>query len=383
VSEVNYDITSKYSAIYNGRGPGVDYKLGIAFSDSLVGPWQVDVQRPLIDPPDGYDQLVKPSIISVGKLFYMYAQAMNFYNLNGRSEPDIFLYVSKDGVNWVLNSNEPVLRSASRPTILYDPSDKGSEFKLWYRAHGASNISYAFSNDGIQFQALGVVLDNGPIGSFDALNASPGAILKKDGIYHLYYEAADDNLFFSGGEASFFDPKGPYFKNPLNPILKRESSASASLLTTVDKGSRIIKVADSTVFKVNQPLIIFDSTARWELVRPEKIVDGMTIIIGSPLLQKYELASQATIRSWAFAKVYISHVEFYNGRWYAFSTAFDPYKGIASGPLEMTGLATGLELNSLQWDYSYSPLFPITSSMDNTWSGYSRENPTIFKVQLN
>ena len=373
-------VYERWGAIYNGRGPGGDYKLGIAFSNNLDGGWEANNYSPILNAPDGYDQLVKPSVGIVNGVYYLYVQAMKFNGPNASDKADIFLYTSNDGKNWVMKSNNPVLLGSSRPAFLFEPEDNGNEFKIWYRAYGSSSISYASSNDGVKWIQYGTVMSNGPRGSFDSNNASPGAVIKIGKIYHLFYEAVDDNFFFNAGEVSFIDPKGIYFKNSQNPILRRESNAESVLTSNASAGDYFLNVHDAKVFKINQPLIIFDNAARWELIRPIEVMNDKTVKLASPLIQNYNLISSATIRSWAFSKIYISDVKYKNGLWYVYTTAFDPYMGIASGPLELTGFASGPNLDSLQWDYTRSPLFPINSSLDTSWNGFSRENPTIFKI---
>jgi hypothetical protein len=372
--------SERWMAIYNGRGHGLNYQLGVAYANNLDGKWESNNSKPILAAPYGYDQLVKPSVGKVGQVFYLYVQAMNFYGLNATNRPDIFLYTSDDGINWILKSKNPVLQGGSRPAFLFDPSDSGNEFKLWYRAHGATDISYASSSDGVDWVLHGTVLTNGPPGAFDSKNASPGVVVKVDKIFHLFYEAADDELFFNAGEASFSDPRGVYNKNQKNPVLRRESNAESSLTSNAIAGEYLINVENANAFKIDQPLIIFDEAARWELIRVVEIINNKKIRLASPLLQNYNIASTATIRSWAFSKIYISDIKFKNGIWYVYATAFDPYKGIASGPLELTGFASGPDLNSLKWDYSRSPLFPINSNLDSSWNGHARENPTIFKI---
>jgi len=376
LGELGAERKESWLGFYNGRKSAEGaYGIGVAGAPAVIGPWKVR-SSPLITAPTGYVHVSKPAVVKVGEKFRMYAQA-NRVGADGAMLSDLFSYFSDDGLVWSLSAAHPVLEGASRPEVLYEPFDKGKEFKLWYRAQGANDTSYAYSSDGVHWVRFGTVLKNGPPGSFDSRNLSPGAIIKHQGLYYLFYEAADDGIFFNGGVATFTNPEGVYTKNPLNPILRRESEASASLTRSANAGDKELFIVDSSVFKLGQPLVLFDTRARWELVRVAGVVGPRNLRLQAPLAQSYDVQKGATVRSWAFAKVYVSDVFFEGGLWNIVATAFDPYEGITDGPLEMTGFATGVTLEGLKWDYERSPLLPATSSLDTSWDAESRENLSI------
>jgi predicted GH43/DUF377 family glycosyl hydrolase len=93
------------------------------------------------------------------------------------------------------SDNPAGLKYITGAQILYD----NSKYKMWYFGvynSGAGNTWYAESSDGISWtnKYTTPVLNTGVSGSWDDLFASPGSVIKDNGVYKMYY---------NGGQASY------------------------------------------------------------------------------------------------------------------------------------------------------------------------------------
>jgi hypothetical protein len=121
-----------------------------------------------------------------------------------------------------------------------DPSDVirvGETYFVWYTnvltgsplypSGYFGTIWYATSQDGFHWTERGQALGKGPSGSFDAYAVFTPGILAAKGKYYLYYTAVPDGFvnnktsdYTAIGMAESDSPRGPWTKNPANPILK-------------------------------------------------------------------------------------------------------------------------------------------------------------------
>lgn len=136
---------------------------------------------------------------------------------------------------WIDYLNNPIISKSNnyydyygvaQPVILFDEGI----YKMWYvgldfAGSGRGNILYAFSNDGINWTQYNnnPVLIPGNYYSWDSQNVQPGAVLKENGIYKMYYSGfsnVSSNWYI--GLATSID--GINWEKYPNPILIPTSS---------------------------------------------------------------------------------------------------------------------------------------------------------------
>ena len=146
----------------------------------------------------------------------------------------IYIYVTWGTLNtaWSDYPDNPVLVNNSNvwgpygignPKILID----SNEVKMWFKYmdyNGLSYVGYATSKDGIEWSinSSGPVLLPGDSTSWDAGAVSPGAVIKDNGIYKMFYFGAHDpHQAWSIGLATSTD--GIHWTKYPNPIIKPEN----------------------------------------------------------------------------------------------------------------------------------------------------------------
>jgi len=154
-----------------------------------------------------------PSILKIGQEYKMwYAGTASGYPWQ------IGYATSTDGVNWTQYGNEPVIKKDKSwensqlvgPTVYYDSST--NIYHMWYTTNwGGSNISYAYSSDGINW----IKPDSNPIliptqnDSFDKDEISDSSILKINETYLLWYSGKNGSIMNIGLSYSGIQPT-PY-----------------------------------------------------------------------------------------------------------------------------------------------------------------------------
>lgn len=106
--------------------------------------------------------------------------------------------------SWVDYQNNPILVSSgnyfdyygiAQPVVIYDQG----MYKMWclgldYSGGGKSHVVYAESNDGVNwiYFSNNPVISPGNYGDWDSDNVQPGAVIKDNGIYKMYYTGWSD-----------------------------------------------------------------------------------------------------------------------------------------------------------------------------------------------
>lgn len=122
----------------------------------------------------------------------------------GQGTGSIYIYVTWGGVtqnNWIDNQTNPVLVGGNnyydnygiaQPVVMYDDN----KYKMWYYGDAGSAkkyVLYAESENGIDWVKHPVpVLSPGNSGSWDSWAVHPGAIIKENGTYKMYYSGWAD-----------------------------------------------------------------------------------------------------------------------------------------------------------------------------------------------
>lgn len=153
---------------------------------------------------------------------------------------DIGYAWSADGINW-LKHGSPVLSVGNStdwdngflegPSVIKD----GGIYKMWYAGYdvvvdgqstdGKVNIGYATSTDGISWtKYIGNPVMTTSASGWDLLYVQDPHIIKKDGIYHLWFGGTDTELTGGYGQQTGYAYSSDginWTKSIQNPILKK------------------------------------------------------------------------------------------------------------------------------------------------------------------
>ncbi|KAA3614287.1 MAG: hypothetical protein DWQ01_00875 [Planctomycetota bacterium] len=160
-----------------------------------------------------------------------------FVGSSGLSGQSTDRVLRPEPLQWTKFSGNPVLPEGaigawdhfkSDPFVMKD----GQVYKMWYAANVSgekTGIGYAESLDGLQWsQSPGHVLEVGPDGAWDDWDVETPTVLKKDGIYHLWYSGRGEpegtnpllkpDAAYRIGHAVSTDGVN-WIKDPMNPVL--------------------------------------------------------------------------------------------------------------------------------------------------------------------
>jgi predicted GH43/DUF377 family glycosyl hydrolase len=84
----------------------------------------------------------------------------------------------------------------------------GTQFRMWYGgcdSGGFCQIGMATSPDGSVWTRYSEnpVYGTGPVGSFDYGGAIPGTVIRRGGLYHMWYSATEEPTFFATGTIGY------------------------------------------------------------------------------------------------------------------------------------------------------------------------------------
>ena len=146
----------------------------------------------------------------------------------------------KPEVGWRSVSTADILKWKGKYYLYYQGFLEASGKRGDYCPVAASS---ADSPDGPWTPIKGAVVDNGPQGSWDEFAIHDPYPLVHDGKIYLYFKSAFNrpNLWVGGGLAIADDPRGPFVKHPLNPVL---NSGHEVALFPFKKGVAAINITD-------------------------------------------------------------------------------------------------------------------------------------------
>jgi len=379
-----------YQALYNGSDDdGATYAIGAASSADGQS-WTRYVSNPVISAGSGWESVgVKdPCLIWDGSQYVCYYAGFDgtpTFKIGRATAPSHQGPWTKYGSNPVISTGAGgSFRDAGVrfPTVLYEPADTGSEWKMWFGADksgGASSIGYAHSSDGLSWTVDGQVLTVGT--GWEAQNIYPGAIVKDGSTYYLFYAGqknASSPVNWQGGYATFTSPTGTYTKGGGNPTLEAgfATVAYSQVLTSdTNSGSAVVHVASTASWSVGMPMLLIanDVTAEYHAIAS---IDSSTqVTLDSAVSSSFTTAHGATIRPFWFNSVFPRSVIADT----MFLAAFQPTQGLTtSGETVWEGSmrATAASLTGT-WTLDNAsglllPLSPATSG----WDRYSAENPS-------
>ena len=174
--------------------------------------WTMHPDNPVIDAQgSGWDGafLLAPSVVLSGdtlKMWYTGVRTLQTF------EPTAIGYawsLASDGATWT-RRDAPVL--SARPGQWDDPDVTGSQvlvdgdtLRMWYGggdlagAFGGMHIGYATSTDGINWDRHPTpVMDPGPSGAWNDVMMIPGAVIKEDGLFKMWFSGWASNFFEVG-----------------------------------------------------------------------------------------------------------------------------------------------------------------------------------------
>ena len=347
-----------YLAFYNGQSGSSVYHISSATSADGVH-WTRNPRIPVLAPTAGWEsrQTVAPCAVAQGDLIYLY-----YSGYNGRKY-QIGLAVSRDrGRTFVRHPANPVVRVGERGavdelgagycTVIYDPSDPdpAKRWKMWYRAQDwtkRSTIAYCYSPDGVIWHKFGRVLDLGAPGAWDDNALETGAApVKIDDTWHMFYSGNHTyagRTRWGGGLVTFTSPEGEYTRH--GQVVFPLDTHATRLTADMVRGSRLVVVADTSIFQVNEGVFLTDNVTPPKQNRIVRIVSATQLELrdeaGADFFTRYSAALRS-VYSWSVGprSVFWDH-----DRWVMPVTSFQQNNDIRKSYL--TELST--------WAYNQNP----------------------------
>lgn len=400
--QVSGSIRPGYQAFYNGGTSGSNYSIGQAYSVDGVF-WTRNINNPLISPVASTWEanVVKdPWIVIVDNIYYLYYAGWR----SSTNRFQIGLAISRDGgQTYTKYASNPIIanggvgtvdeRRAVFPTVIYeaDEADPNKKWKMWYAGRNASdeeNIAYAYSADGITWTKVGQVLTLGTAGQFDDTILQPSDVKKIDGTYYLFYGGATTSAGrtkFSTGLATFIDPEGTYTKQ--GQVLTSLSTRVQNLTADTLSGSAVVTVADTSVFEVNEYVLIADSDTAPLLTRINSIDSATQVTLRDAVTANITTANSGALRSvfsWSAAGRSIFRE---NGHWTMAVTYYQVFNDLpAPGPSAYLKELSG-------WAYNYNDVPTGSWTIDiergvaletvaSSWETNSVENFSVIPLRV-
>jgi len=192
----------------------------------------------------------------------------------------------------------------------------------------------------------------------------PRLISEIDGQYVMLYNGYDGSKIQTGyATSSCF--LGPWVKSTTNPILKPRPLANQALAAPVAKGSNVITMMMASAFTVGEPIFI-SSSAGVENLRVKAIVNATTITTTELTTMAHPSGAVASVLSGSTGPNQLV----YDGTTYrVFGSAWN-----AVAAYEVTTLAEGPSLDSLQWKMDAIPVMNFSTLPTTDWDSRSQEN---------
>ncbi len=288
---------SAWFAWFNGNNFSTGYQIGHAWSPDGVA-FKRYLSNPVLSFGVGWEtgNVKDPYVIWDGSQFVM------FYA--GGPVAGIGRATSPDGTTWTKDAGNPVFTGGGNawfPVIHYDAAaPAGHQYRMWYaNGNGGSgtNVGFAHSADGITWTDVGGVLPVGAGGAWDAQLVYPCTVWFDGSTWTLYYGGRDvANSRDQGGQATFTDPSvGPYTRSGINPTLPDRPTATQSLTADAAAGSRVLHMADTSLFAVHMAVFSFSSNTASEQNRVLSVDSGTQLTLELPLISSRTLANSAGV----------------------------------------------------------------------------------------
>lgn len=361
VVEVDANLTrTGYDPIFASLNLLSDTTAEITLSDIPAGDWHLTVNA-----LDSSSVIVYSGETDVTILAGVTAQIYLTLNPTGNGFGNIYIHVgwgTPQNTNWTDYTNNPILSpqnnywdydGVSECKILYD----NGVFKMWYLGladGGVANVGYAESSDGISWSRpySNPVLTPGNYGEWDASSIGPGAIIKENGEYKMYYVGwSDQNSNWDIGLAT--SPDGiNWTKYSGNPILYGTTGWE-------------YQIVPSAVVKINDTYYLYYYGRNY----PEYKIglatstDGInwSRYEGNPILSPTE--------SWEGSGVFQPSIIFENGI----------YK-MVYGNSTASGFGMATSTDGINWTKSTGNPFFTKNDTHNDWASYKIAYPFFIKT---
>lgn len=355
-----------YMSYFNGNVSTSQYDIGLAISNSLAQTGRL-VENPCL--PKGavsaWDEthVKDPFPLKDGN------DVKIWYHGLGAGGAKIGLATSPDGIsNFVRSGANPLLSgsgwSSGGVQFPYVYKDADSVPARRYRmlfsgfdGSGNAAIGRAYSPDGVGWTENGSnpVIPRGSAGEFDASILLSGALIKVAGTYYFFYGGRNSTGFphdDSVGLVTFTDWDGTFTKHASSPVLLRRTGDQA-LTANMALGSDTVKVGDSTVFDLNEVVVLLSAAGPnvAEQVKIQSKPDNETIIVSRTARQAFNTADNARIQT-ILRSVDPMDIWLDGGTYRMLATAFQ--SGISQSILEMMYLLKCPAATfPLGWEYDH------------------------------
>jgi uncharacterized repeat protein (TIGR01451 family) len=197
-----------YKMWYTGvDGSGVA-RIGYATSsDGVV--WTKHAGNPILDIGVGgtweSEDISAPTVIKIGSTYHLW------YTGSDGSTSRLGHATSSDGIIWVKDPANPILNVGGVGDWdwlnLYSPDvlKIGDVLRMWYSGETlplAWQTGYAESSDGSAWTRRGILIPEGPPGSFDSFSADHASVLVEASAYSIWYSGADSSDTYTIGRAT-------------------------------------------------------------------------------------------------------------------------------------------------------------------------------------
>lgn len=220
------------------------------------------------------------------------------------------------------------------------------------------SVSLATSLDGVNWTVLGVAFEIGT-GWESSYIATTGALVKDGSTYRIFY-GGYNGTNWQGGEASKSSfSAGGWTKNAANPLLKPRGGYDIPITANTAASSKIVKVANSALFDVGAPTLMWGATANSQETNIIAAIPDSTTLTMVRLI-KETTQQQIAPRLARYTRALLTHqVWFEDGKWKMRFTAFQfrpSQLRETVGYAESENLAAGFAIQPSVW-----PL-PLTSN---------------------
>lgn len=378
----------QYIGFYNGINQStLKYSIGTSSTVDKIKWGKSNV--PILSPREGlFDGwgLNGAFPIQIGEQIFVYYSGNNGTAWNG-----IGVAIFTKDLHLVSRPRQPILSMGDtgswddskifRPIVMINDAstDPTKKYIMYYTGadnKGINKGGIAYSADGLNWTKYhqNPVMSNGSAGDFDSLWAMPEYIIKKDSLYYMVYKGYNGKNVETG-LATSENLDGPWNKHSTNPIVKSRSSAKQNLISDAKSGEKTIKVADSSVFELDEPSYL-SSNSGTENVRIKSKPDSTTIELYEPVILDHSKSGNASIKSVVSHSVGPNQLEYDGKTWRLYGSSWGVVKGY-----ETTTLAEGPSLDELQWSFSNMPTLNYDTVVTQDWDSQSQENLKFIQIK--